>query len=97
MSDTYVVRKTRKKDTWDISKFSDYKDADSMFTVSKRGTTYSCDCPGFWRQKDKSEHKHCKIVKFWKENLEETDGYAFWLEGDDIEYNHFMPTNSFVK
>ena len=43
MSDTYVVRKTRKKDTWDISKFSDYKDADSMFTVSKRGNTYSCD------------------------------------------------------
>ena len=45
----------------------------------------------------KSSATQILIVKFWKENLEETDGYAFWIEGDDIEYNHFMPTNAFSK
>ena len=97
MSDTYIITKTRVKNTWEIAKFSDYKDADSVYKVNKRGNTYNCDCPGYWRQKDKSEHKHSRIVKFWNEELEQPDGMALWFENDEIEYNQFMPSNSFMK
>ena len=94
---TYVVSESNVKDTWQIAKFSDYKDADSVFNVSKRGRTYHRDCPGFWRQKDKSEHKHIRIVKFWKEELEQPTGMALWFEDEEIEYNQFIKSNSFLE
>ena len=92
MSDTYVVAKSVKSKTWQISKFSDYKDADSQYTVTERAGHYHCDCPGFYRQKNKDEHKHIQIIKFWRESLEEEQGYALWFDKDEsIEYNKFCP------
>lgn len=48
----------------------------------------SCNCLGYHRQKDKTQHKHCRLVKFYIENLEKLDGYIFWFEDNDesIEY-----------
>ena len=97
MSDLYLVKDTNTKNTWEISKFSDYKDADSVYKVTKKGKSYHCDCPGYWRQKDKSEHKHSRIVKFWEEELEKPIGMALWFENDEIEYNQFIKSNSYFE
>ena len=35
-------------------------------TKSNKGY-YSCDCMGFYRQKNKTEHKHCLMVKALEE------------------------------
>lgn len=95
--DTYTVINTNVENTWQITKFSDYKDADSVFKVTKRGQSYHCDCPGYWRQKDKTEHKHIRIVKFWENDLEQPEGMALWFEDNEIEYNQFMKSNSYFK
>jgi len=97
MSDTYIIKNTHVKNTWEIAKFSGYKDVDSVYKISKKGQTYNCDCPGYWRQKNKSEHKHSRIVKFWNEELDQSEGMALWIKDDDIEYNQFISSNSFIK
>lgn len=97
MSETYVVTKTKKPRSWEIAKFSDYKDADSLYQVSKRGNKYWCNCPGFARQKNKEEHKHCLIVKHWVENLQETEGTALWVENDEIKSYKFIPSISYFE
>lgn len=39
-------------------------DDPKMYTVTKSNKGYySCDCMGFSRQKDKTQHKHCLMVK----------------------------------
>jgi hypothetical protein len=39
-------------------------DDPKMYTVVKSSKGhYSCDCMGFSRQKDKTQHKHCLMVK----------------------------------
>lgn len=39
-------------------------DDPKMYTVTKSSKGhYSCDCMGFSRQKDKTQHKHCLMVK----------------------------------
>lgn len=96
MSDTYVVYEV-KRNQWKITKFSDYKDADSSFQVSKRGEHYHCNCPGYSRQKNKDEHKHILIVKYWKEELNSQEGCGLWFEGELIKSNNFIPQNPKLK
>lgn len=81
----YIVRKI-KPNIYEIATFVDGK-FHSVYTV-KYSRGYSCDCPGYWRQKDKTQHKHCLIVKFWVENLEE--GFCLWFENDEIKYHQFI-------
>jgi hypothetical protein len=45
-------------DTWRFKSSS----SDSEYIVRKTGNVYKCNCPGFWRSKDR-ECKHIKEVK----------------------------------
>jgi hypothetical protein len=87
----YLVRRKDKKYI-EISSFVDgSKEAVSVYRVYKGNKgIYICNCPGYWRQKVKEDHKHSRIVKLWVENLEEQEGFCFWLDGDDIDYHRFM-------
>lgn len=87
---TYTVREV-KPDIYEVTNFIDgRKEPHSVYNVRKTPRSYTCDCPGFWRQRNKDEHKHCLIVKFWVENLEKELGCALWFDGDDIEYYKFV-------
>ena len=85
---TYTVRTTAQPNIYEIANFVDGgKEPHSIYKV-KYSRGYSCDCPGYWRQKDKTQHKHCLIVKFWVEHLE--DGYCLWFEDENIEFRKFI-------
>ena len=88
MSTEYFVRESQPK-TYEITVFEDgRKEEKCTYIVKKPGRYYSCNCPGYWRQKHKSEHKHCRIVKFWIEELNKQYNYVFWIdELDNICYN----------
>jgi hypothetical protein len=87
MTDQYVIKQTPKNKTWEIVKFDDGDEPSSIYKVSERNGFYHCDCPGFWRQKVKEDHKHTRLVKFWRENLEEASGYFLWFDKQqEIEY-----------
>lgn len=83
MSETYTVRKVTKPKVWEVSKFGDGNDSESEFFVSERSGHYHCNCPGFYRQKIKAEHKHILLVKYFRENLNEKGGYMFWFDTDN--------------
>ena len=89
VADQYIIRQSSKPRVWEIAKFSDDYEPSGIYNVKLHGKNYSCDCPGYWRQKNKDEHKHIRLVKFWRENLEEEHGFALWLDGPDIEYSRF--------
>jgi hypothetical protein len=93
MSESYLIRETPKSKTWEITKFSDYREPDSTYTVTERAGHYHCNCPGYWRQKNKDEHKHTQLVRFWREKLSEAEGYSLWFDGEDIEYFNFLLPN----
>lgn len=55
-------------------------DHPKSYTVSKNALGhYSCDCMGFARQKDKTQHKHCLMVKA----LEELQDFDSMLLDED--------------
>ena len=87
----YVVRRKDKKFI-EISSFENgSKEAVSVYRVYKgKNNLYICNCPGYYRQKVKEDHKHSKIVKLWIENLDEAIGYCFWMDGDNVEYHRFL-------
>ena len=87
----YLVR-LFKPNQYEISTFVDgSKESISVYKVTLRNNNYYCDCPGYWRQKVKEDHKHCRIVKFWIENLDMEMGYCFWLDNENnIEYHKFI-------
>jgi len=87
MADNYVLRTTSKPNICEVVKFSEKDNSFVTYQVTKSRNYYRCDCPGFYRQKDKKEHKHSKLVQFWQENLESETGYTFWFDGSDIEYS----------
>ncbi len=90
----YTIRQIQ-KNKYEITSFEDYPEG-VCYEVTVRNNYYSCDCRCYRIQKDKKAHKHCRIVKFWIENLESEPGYSFWLDGEDIEYNKFIDT-SYIK
>jgi hypothetical protein len=79
----YVVRE-KIKGSYDITNFDD--DVYTTYVV-KNG---KCNCMGYSRQHNKKEHKHCKLVDFWINNLDKEPGFALWFDGEDIEYNRFI-------
>ena len=87
VADQYIIRQSLKPQVWEIAKFGDDYEPSAVYKVSERSGHYHCDCPGYWRQKNKDEHKHNKLVQFWRENLEEEHGFSLWFEGPDIEYS----------
>ena len=78
------------KNKFQIATFEYDKEPKGVYTITKRGNNYFCDCMGYYRQKKKEEHKHCLVARFWIENLEKELGYVFWFEGSDIEFNRFI-------
>jgi hypothetical protein len=40
-------------------------------------------------QKDKSEHKHCKMVRFWMSHGS-PEGSAIWEDGGEFKMNKFV-------
>jgi hypothetical protein len=87
MSDQYVLKKTDKSNIFEVVKFSEKDNSFVTYKVTKGHNYYRCDCPGFYRQKEKKEHKHSKLVQFWEDNLDSETGYTFWFDGPDIEYS----------
>lgn len=85
----YIVRQLN-ADTYEVTNFGDYSIPLSVYKVKITKHSISCSCPGFYRQKDKSEHKHTRIVDFWLKNLDGKAGYAFWFDGEDLEYRKFL-------
>jgi hypothetical protein len=91
MADSYTVKKLNKSNNWEINKFTDNSFTPvETYTVSKTKDFYWCNCMGFRRQKNKDEHKHIKLVKFWESSLEGQPGFVFWFDGQDIEYNNMF-------
>lgn len=99
-STIYVTRRIDEKYI-EIASFEDgSKESISVYKVYKGKTgIYICDCPGYWRQKTKEDHKHSRIVKFWIEHLNEEPGYCFLLEDNDtsIEFNKFLDKERLEK
>ncbi len=85
----YYIPKVISKDKYEIASFKDSKEPYGVYIVLKRNN-FSCDCMGFFRQKDKTQHKHCKVIKFWIEHLDYEPGYCFWYEGKDLEFKQLL-------
>ena len=82
--ETYFV-KEKAPNEFLIGKFEDSRYPTGVYTVTKK-RYFSCNCPGFYRQHDKTQHKHCLLIKFWQEKLESASGFMFWFNEGDIEY-----------
>jgi len=85
----YMIRQIAEKE-YEIASFDNDREPTAVYQVKVRGDWYACNCPGFYRQHDKERHKHSKLVRFWRENLEEGEGYALWLEEEDVEYHRMF-------
>ncbi len=60
----YAVKKLSDV-TFEVTNLEDHP---KTYTVSKSTSgVYACDCMGFPRQKDKTQHKHCLMVKALEE------------------------------
>jgi hypothetical protein len=60
-------------------------------TKNNRGH-YSCDCRGFYVQKDKTQHKHCLMVKALEE-MEDYDSFVIdkdWKVVDAFSYKEML-------
>ena len=94
----YTVRRLDEKYIEVASFENGSKEAISVYRVYKgKNNLYHCNCPGYWRQKVKEDHKHSRIVKLWCENLEEQIGFCFWMSGDDVEFHKFLDNEKFKK
>lgn len=85
----YYIPRIISKDKYEIASFKDSKEPYGVYTVLKRNY-FSCDCIGFYRQKDKTQHKHCNIVEFWINYLNCEPGFCFWYENEDLEFKQFF-------
>lgn len=90
MSNIYLINQVE-EGKYSIANFGPYKEPEGVYYVRRSSKGYySCDCRGYRVQDDKTKHKHCRLVKFWLENLEGQEGFALWFDGDDMEYRRFV-------
>ena len=87
---TYVISEIENS-RFQIANFEDSAAPEGVYEVlyTKSRDYMSCNCRGFRMQKDKSEHKHCKMVRFWM-TLGKPGGAAVWQEGDEYKMNKFV-------
>lgn len=72
----YAVKKLSNS----IFEVTNLEDEPKTYKVTKsRKGYYSCNCMGYHRQKDKTQHKHCLMVKA----LEEMEDYDSMLMDSD--------------
>lgn len=75
----YTVRKTA-INKYEVTNFEDRSIPKSSYDVTlSTQNNLECSCFGWYRQKDKLEHEHCKVVRKFMENpipqfLEVNDG-----------------------
>ena len=82
---TYLVRDIHPRGgvdaSYEVAKFSGSKEPEAVYTVSRRGNTWTCDCPGF-RRSGGAPHKHIEFVKNWlakgKPDPITTPGFQDW-------------------
>ena len=76
----------RKMDTnqYQISKFDGGQAPQALYDMKYYPTKdhWYCNCPGYWRQKNKAEHKHVRMAQIFRDTLKEEHGHAFWLDLD---------------
>ncbi len=82
----YFIAHAKNKNSYEIAKFSEYKEPDSVWTLRDEKRIV-CDCPGAWRRRT---CRHMKLFNFWKKNLDSQIGMALWFDGDDIEYKRMF-------
>ncbi len=82
----YVIREVR-KDIFEVVVFENASHPNAVYEVDRNRQNYfACTCPGYRWQRDKTQHKHVLLVKFWIENLDKEPGFLMWFDGEDIEY-----------
>lgn len=87
---TYVVTAIE-ANRFQIVNFEDSASPEGVYEVlyTKNRDYMSCNCRGFKMQKDKTEHRHCKIVRFWMEQGK-PEGSAIWEENSKYNINRFV-------
>jgi hypothetical protein len=60
----YLIRQV-KKDEYEIAKFTDGKQPETIYNVWYNGHDGTCNCPASWRDGGGPEHKHVKMVAEW--------------------------------
>lgn len=87
---TYVITEVD-KNRFQIANFEDSAAPDGVYEVlyTPSRDYLSCNCRGFRMQKDKSEHRHCKMVRHWM-SQGKPDGIAIWEEGETYKMNRFV-------
>lgn len=90
MSETYIVTQLE-PNRFQIAGFGDSAAPDGVYETlyTKTRDWMSCNCRGFRMQKDKSEHRHCKMVRWWI-GQGKPDGVAIWEESGEYKMNKFV-------
>ena len=90
MSEAYVISQIE-NNRFQIAGFGDSAAPEGVYEVlyTKTRDYMSCNCRGFRMQKDKSEHKHCKMVRFWM-SQGSPEGSAIWQEDEVFKMNRFV-------
>jgi hypothetical protein len=87
---TYLIKEIQ-NNRFQIANFEDSAAPEGVYEILYTKSRYylSCNCRGFRMQKDKSEHKHCKMVRFWMSHGS-PEGSAIWEDGGEFKMNKFV-------
>jgi hypothetical protein len=87
---TYLIKEIQ-NNRFQIANFEDSAAPEGVYEIlyTKSRDYLSCNCRGFRMQKDKLEHKHCKIVRFWMSHGS-PEGSAIWEDGGEFKMNKFV-------
>lgn len=87
---TYLIKELE-SNRFQIANFEDSAAPEGVYEVlyTKTRDYMSCNCRGFRMQKDKSEHKHCKMARFWM-SQGKPEGVAVWEDGGEYKMNRFV-------
>jgi hypothetical protein len=87
---TYLIKELE-SNRFQIANFEDSASPEGVYELlyTKTRDYMSCNCRGFRMQKDKSEHKHCKMARFWM-SQGKPEGTAIWEDGGDFKMNRFI-------
>jgi len=87
---TYLIKEIQ-NNRFQIANFEDSAAPEGVYEIlyTKSRDYLSCNCRGFRMQKDKSEHKHCKRVRFWMSHGS-PEGSAIWEDGGEFKMNKFV-------
>jgi hypothetical protein len=87
---TYLIKEIQ-NNRFQIANFEDSAAPEGVYELlyTKTRDYMSCNCRGFRMQKDKSEHKHCKMARFWM-SQGKPEGVALWEYDGEYKMNRFV-------